>query len=393
MKMKKIFKYLFGITLTILIVIFSISIYLWYDRYKKFENFRLYGQEMSNWCWAASTQMVYNYGIGYADSLSQKEIVKLVMDKDTPDSLLCKPITNDTTYNKMIEYDSPSEDTLFKTAFTDKDIVFKKLKMTEADKDTIWILLKQSINTLEPAILFGLNYQKYGTQYDIPLWWTSHVVVIVGTVELTDKDRWLVVRDPWSGTRCKGCSYYLNFNSIFKDTTQPGQVSVKKATLIYNIRKRNVPITDFISRKIINFINTDFGNFQSEYEKRIIEMQLTFRRRDTEILCTVKDNPIGAYAVQVAGEDGRSQTIFFWRDTKRPDIFFDTMQESCFFEAYIPKEIKVLKINFDKNQIDIYFIYQEQTYTSTLNTFNQFLLSKDKNDFINKNSNIKLVIL
>lgn len=249
------------------------------ELFYKIPHFRLYGQELGNWCWAAGIQMVNNEVTGVR--VEQQDIVTEYIRSLLPPGQSTGEITMDTSvlcseanpdYNLSL---SPSGPDFIKRYFENKNYTITKKTFnsnqvySEEEKLKLWENIKRNILADQPVILNGT------TCTNCPGFWTTHTLVSTGFLEYEDQQL-LFVQDPWKPF-CEGCRYYLSYHHLWKSSEpESARWKVRLSDVYYDINIKKSGLNDLLSeikgleRSVTSYLLHKASNASKSKKEEII---------------------------------------------------------------------------------------------------------------------------
>lgn len=357
------------------------------DIFYKIPNFQLYGQQLSNWCWAAGTQMVNREVTGV--KMEQQDIVKEYLrfrgatEEITIDtSTFCMDGANPAGYNIGLSQ-SGNPDFLIQY-FNNKEYTIKKdtYNSTKVYSDTIreklWKNIKKNIFADQPVILNGTSCTNCGSGF-----WRSHTLVCTGFLEYEDQ-KLLYIQDPWKV--CEGCQYYLSYNNLWEnggpsDTTW----RVRLSDVYYNINIRKSALDSLlnelkgIGNSITSYLINKASNAKAAQRDEILKATEEIEHlKDSYQIRRSPDSPITvikivnpesgkleAYFVRIDYPDGTSVTLTLGVSDQSGSFFLETyngeetMNTNCLINQAVPTRID-----------SIVFLRSQDNVTAHVNVLN-----------------------
>jgi len=172
-------------------------------------NVPLISQKQSNWCWAASIEMImkyhnFNSRITQCDIL---EIYQLKAGRGTCNFSTCD-CDNLNVCNAPIEL---LNDANAPTENLEKILDDLQYNVTLTPNSLEWNNIKSQIDQCQPIIVFVVRGNLRATEGG------QHTLVIDGYLE-RDCEHYLLIKDPWE-TCNTGCSYALNYDDLIHTDT------------------------------------------------------------------------------------------------------------------------------------------------------------------------------
>jgi hypothetical protein len=200
-------------------------------------NVPLSGQKRTQWCWAASIEMILNYHGDYTDRQcnirSQYGILRGEIECSSLNQCACDT-NNTSSCNQQIELFTIGT-TIESAKYFPK--IFDTLDYSAKDTTVFnWDDIKKQIDACQPIILVltrsdVFENQNNSSQYDHG----QHAVVIDGYLDQGCDSRFILIKDPWRP--CEGCQYALNYDS-FVDRSASNNAITNTQLWIYDIKPK-----------------------------------------------------------------------------------------------------------------------------------------------------------
>lgn len=192
-------------------------------------NVPLISQKQSNWCWAASIEMIEKYH-NINSTTSQCQILNFyqkIRGKDTCNFDICKCNSIQNCDYELQIVDGMLNGSQYLERILDT-LSFHHSSLTNITLD--WDSIKAQIDQCLPIILIIHREALSGIGNA-----GQHAIVIDGYLD-RDCERYLLIKDPWE-TCETGCSYALNYD----DLTNPGRDDAAITSLywMHNIKPKN----------------------------------------------------------------------------------------------------------------------------------------------------------
>ncbi|MBX2951312.1 MAG: C39 family peptidase [Leadbetterella sp.] len=341
------------------------------DVFYKIPNFRLYGQQLSNWCWAAGTQMVNREVTGI--KVEQQDIVKdyfrflsggSVTNLNIDTTTFCLDGVDPASYNIGLSQSGSSSDFLT-TYFKNKKYTIKKESFnstktyTATTREKLWKNIKKNIFADQPVILNGTSCTNCG-----PGFWRSHMLVCTGFLEYEDQ-KLLYIQDPWRV--CEGCQYYLSYNNLWKNSGSSGTTwQVRLSDVYYNINIQKSALDSLLGEirslgnAITSYLLNKASNAKASQQDEILtataeieQLKNTYQiRRSPDSPITViriinpENGKTEGYWVRIDYPDGTSATLTLGVSDQSGSFLLETyngeetMLTNCIINQTVPTRIE-----------------------------------------------------
>jgi hypothetical protein len=364
------------LVLTMLISGVLITIYFFSeskDVFYKISNFPTRGQQMTNWCWAASMQMVAEFIKKDSANHTQSIIVQEYLDSIESNSHLNTSLfCNDSVRNEN-NGNIPLQDPSFISSyFKNKSITSIRREFIDYNKqkDAFWEVIKENLYDNSPIIFNNVKWQNNSS------FWDGHTIVCSGFVEI-DTLRLLYVQDPWRPL-CKGCSYYLSYDALASTIVSDSSDSIQGDEVFYAFGYGEKTLLRKL-RKMWRKLKSSFNNASEEVTIEGKNLDLDDLRQNTSVsVITINNLNVGVvgYLIQEVrnGQIVESYTI---RPSKNSSGFYlDSYNMKCLiYEAINPNEISNiwLEISPDNNPINVTFNFNKTNYSANIEDFNRIV--------------------
>jgi hypothetical protein len=189
-------------------------------------NVPLISQKQSNWCWAASIEMIVKYH-NFNSRITQCQILTIYQEERHGES----PCTFDSCECGINVCNLELERTTGMGITPYVDSVFDRIgfELQKSYEPLSWETIKNQIDNCQPIVLIIDRRILYGTNTGL------HALVIDGYLE-NSCEKYLLIKDPWE-TCDTGCSYALNYDDLINKNTEDAIVS--SICWLHSIKPKN----------------------------------------------------------------------------------------------------------------------------------------------------------